>query len=91
MEKSNRGKAVLYLDTGTNRATGCRQRGDAVHITSPAKTSPGFAPRQLGLLKLTDLGFLFFLNKEEIPRAPPAAEIINNLSKPTTRQPFSPR
>lgn len=32
-----------------------------------------------------------FLNKEEIPRAPPAAEIINNLSKTTTRRPFSPR
>lgn len=74
MERPNGGKAALYLDTS---------------ITRPAKTSLGFAPRPLGLLKLPDLGFLRFLNNEEIPRAPPAAEIINNLSKPTTRRPFS--
>lgn len=74
-----------------SHAAGCQDHAAATRITSPAKTSPGFVPRQLGLLKLTDSGFLLFQNKEEIPRAPPAAEIINNLSKTTTRRSFSPR
>lgn len=78
------GKARLYPNSGAS--------GDTIRTTNPTKKPPWVLHRDGwdGLSAKIRESFSF-LNKEEIPRAPPAAETINNLSKTTTRQPFSPR